>query len=446
MSQILILMGVVLGMLGLERVAIAVATRRPAGREWIRRHRLFHPNSISYLRMPMGLISILLWVGGWHVAGLLWFAGWMISDLTDGTIARACDLQTESGKWLDPLSDKLMYFPPLIYFAWTGGAGHPLHHVWGWVVVLIVLDSVGQASRVFFQKKAANSFGKAKTAFITILLTMAALSQIGHLPFATPHLFSMLTISCVALAFLSLYCKAIPDNWYANSLTLCNFLCGSAAIWQVSTGHPVRAFILVFLGQFFDLFDGRMARKFGSTRYGAVFDDIADGTSFGLAIGYLVADQLEQTPLAWCIGALYFFCVVYRLIRFLKPTVTLPPGIFQGYPSPAGAMLAGASVLMFCNEEKMHFPEIGAILVLAAAFLMISSIPYRHFGQRIWPTLPNGMKLLLFVFVLAMANIGLVDKDYRLAFLCLCMGLNLAYVTFGVDWWKTAPPAPAEPQ
>ncbi len=440
MIKLFLLVGVVLGMLGLERVGIALATRRPAGREWIRRHRLFHPNTISYVRMPMGLISILLWMGGWHVASVLWFAAWMISDLTDGTIARACDLQTESGKWLDPLSDKCMYFPPLIYFAAKGILR------WEWVAALVVLDSVGQASRFFVQKKAANSFGKAKTAFITILLTLTALSQmpeLGRLPLVTHHLLAMLLVSCAVLAFLSLYCKAIPDNWYANSLTLCNFLCGAAAVWQVAAGHPVRAFILVFLGQFFDLFDGRMARKFGSTRYGAVFDDIADGTSFGLAIGYLVVDQLDYTRLAWCIGALYFFCVVYRLIRFLKPTVKLPPGIFQGYPSPGGAMLAGASALMFCNEEKMHFPELGAILVLLSAFLMISSIPYRHFGQKIWPNLPNGMKLLLFVFVLAMANIGLVDKDYRLAFLCLCMGLNLAYATFGVDWRRQQPPPAA---
>jgi CDP-diacylglycerol--serine O-phosphatidyltransferase len=438
---------VIVGALLAERIGIGWATSTAAGRAWIVRHRLFHPNTISYVRMPMGLISILLWVAGWHVASVLWFAAWMISDLTDGTIARTCDLQTESGKWLDPLSDKLMYFPPLVYFALVGGAGHPLHHVWGWVVTLIALDAVGQGSRFFVQKKAANSFGKAKTAFITILLTLAALSQmkeLGSLPFATPHLFKMLAISCTVLAFLSLYCKAIPDNWYANSLTLCNFLCGAAAIWQVAAGHPVRAFILVFLGQFFDLFDGRMARKFGSTRYGAVFDDIADGTSFGLAIGCLIVDQLDRTPLAWCIGLLYFFCVVYRLIRFLKPTVKLPPGIFQGYPSPGGAMLAGASVLMFCNEEKMHFPEIGAILVLVASFLMISSIPYRHFGQRIWPGLPNGMKLLLFVFVLAMANVGIADKDYRLAFLCLCMGLNLAYAAFGVDWRRKVAVEPPE--
>ena len=433
MLTFFLLAGAILGMLAVERIGISLMIRQPAGRDWIRHQPLLHPNAISYMRMPMGLISILLWCAGWPIASVLWFAAWMISDLTDGTIARGCDLQTESGKWLDPLSDKCMYFPPLAYFAWKGS----LHPVWGWIVALMIIDVLGQFSRFFFQKKAANSFGKAKTAFITILLILVTFSQLPgavKFPFAHDRLLLGLTISCVALAFLSLYCKAIPDNWYANSLTLCNFLCGTAAIWQVVDGHPMRAFILVFVGQFFDLFDGRLARKFGSTRYGAMFDDIADGTSFGLAIGVLIVYQLEFTLLAWGIGGLYVVCVVYRLIRFLKPTVKLPPGIFQGYPSPGGAMLAGASVLMFGHDGRMDFREIAMGLVIASALLMVSSVPYRHFGQRIWPSLPNGVKLLLCVAFLAMANIGVADKDYKFSFLCLCMILNLTYITLGVDW------------
>ena len=434
MLTFFLLAGAVLAMLAIERIGISLLIRRESGRNWIRRQPLLHPNAISYMRMPMGLISILMWCSGWYVISILWFAAWMISDLTDGTIARACDLQTESGKWLDPLSDKCMYFPPLVYFAWQGNLLHP---VWGLIVAIMVIDVLGQFSRFFSPKKAANSFGKAKTAFITILLTVVTFSQMPgaiKLPLAHDRLLFGLAVSCVALAFLSLYCKIIPDNWYANSLTLCNLLCGTAAIWQVLDGHPMRAFILVFVGQFFDLFDGRLARKFGSTRYGAMFDDIADGTSFGLAIGFLIVYQLNWTPLAWAIGGLYFICVVYRLIRFLKPTVKLPPGIFQGYPSPGGAMLAGASVLVFGREGRLDFPEIAMVLVIISALLMISSIPYRHFGQRIWPSLPNGVKLLFCVLFLAMANIGVADKDYKFAFLCLCMILNLAYITLGVEW------------
>ena len=414
---------IVLGALLLERFSLTLITRSPQGRAWIVGHRLFHPNSISFIRMPMGIISILLWCQGWHIPGLLWFAVWMITDLSDGTIARNCNLQTESGKWLDPLSDKCMYFPPLIYFAWMGLLA------WQWVWILILIDSLGQASRLVVKKKAANSFGKAKTAFITILLSVTALKLIGNLTFITPGLLLILTKSCTLLAFLSLYCKVIPDLWYANSLSLANFLCGLAAIQQIYIGHPIRAFVLVFMGQFFDLFDGRMARKFGSTPHGAVFDDMADGTSFGVAIACLIYAELGQDWLSAVVAVVYLTCVVYRLLRFLKPTMVLPRGVFQGLPSPAGAMMAGSSALMV----EAHL-ALGLGLVLFASFLMISNIPYRHFGQKIWPSLPNSIKLLSFVLLLSLVNIVIADKNYKGAFSLICFVLIMTYLLLGLDY------------
>lgn len=438
MLTVWILVIAVLTGLVLERVTISRATARPAGREWIIRHRLFHPNSISFIRMPMGLISVGLWHVGCPAMALLWFAGWMITDLTDGTIARNCDLQTESGKWLDPLSDKAMYFPVLIYFTARG----ILDVNWLWVAALLVIDGVGQGSRILVKKKAANSFGKAKTAFITILLSVVALAQIGQLPFVTPKLQMLLTLSCVLLASLSLYCKVIPDSWYANSLTFANFMCGVLSIWCVYQGHPVRAFVLVFLGQFFDLFDGRMARKFGSTRYGAIFDDIADGTSFGLAIGYLLQQRLATSWAGDCIAVLYVLCVIYRLIRFLLPSVKMPPGIFQGLPSPAGAMLAGSGALLF--DE---LPVVGLGIALGASYLMISSIPYRHFGQKIWPDLPNMAKLLILVVFLALVNVAVADKNYVGAFSLISFVLILVYATVCIDWrwWRVMDEPKPEP-
>ncbi len=435
--KLILLMAAVFSMLLFERAAILLATRSRRGCDWIRNHRLLHPNTISFIRMPMGIVSVLIWGQGFQATALLWFAAWMITDLTDGTIARACGLETESGKWLDPFSDKCMYFPPLIYFVARGELSA------AWIILLLLLDTAGQASRLFAKKKAANSFGKAKTAFITILLALAALHGMVLLDFIRPEILYVLTLSCTVLAFLSLYCKVIPDIWYANSLTMANFLCGIGAIWQVVAGHPVRAFVLVFLGQFFDLFDGRLARKFGSTRYGAAFDDIADGTSFGLAIGFVILSELGGgftdtgkpldwnaiSPVGWGVAVLYVICVIYRLIRFLMPTIKVGPGIFQGFPSPAGAVLAGSAAMLF-DEWK----ALGLALILVASFLMISNIRYRHFGQRIWPSLPNMMKLLLFVFFLALANTGVADKNYKFSFCLVCFTMVLVYAVFGIEW------------
>ncbi|NQU08040.1 MAG: CDP-alcohol phosphatidyltransferase family protein, partial [Candidatus Abyssubacteria bacterium] len=394
----------VVAALGVERVVVGAVTRSPRGREWVRSHVIFHPNTICLIRIPMGVVSVAFWWAGWQIPAILWFSAWMITDLTDGTIARNCDLGTETGKWLDPFSDKCMYFPPLIYFAARGVLPA------AWVGALIVTDSVGQLSRLFIQKKAANHFGKAKTALITTLLSLIALDQIHHLWFMSPRFVGMLTVSCGLLAFLSFYCKVIPDAWYANSLTLANFLCGLAAAWHIQRDQALRAFILVFVGQFFDLFDGRMARKFGSTRHGAVFDDIADGTSFGLVIAYLIFHELVA-PLsasqAAALATVYFACVLYRLYRFLNPPAPVPRGIFIGMPSPAGAMHAGASILLFSER----IPLLAAGLVVVTSALMVCSVRYRHFGQRIWPGLPKTMKLLVLILFLIFVSMSFADKN-----------------------------------
>ena len=79
-----------------------------------------HPNAISQYRYPMGLISVLIFHLGYPRAGAWFFSFWMITDLTDGDIARRCNLTTTAGESIDPLSDKLMYGPALFYMAWIG--------------------------------------------------------------------------------------------------------------------------------------------------------------------------------------------------------------------------------------------------------------------------------------------------------------------------------------
>ncbi|NOY80804.1 MAG: CDP-diacylglycerol--glycerol-3-phosphate 3-phosphatidyltransferase [Kiritimatiellaeota bacterium] len=418
-QKALFISGVVLLLLALERLFVLTVTTNPAGRAWVRKRRLLHPNAISIVRIPMGLVTMFLWMAGWREIAIVWFAFWMITDLTDGAIARNCDLGTPAGKWLDPLSDKCMYFPTLAYFAYHGVLNPH------WVISLLIIDAAGQASRLFVRKKAANLFGKAKTALITILLALTALDQIGSISFVTARFLELSTFSCALLAFLSFYCKVVPDTWYANTLTLANFTCGVAAIWNVLTAHPLRAFVLVFLGQFFDLFDGRLARKFGSTPRGAVYDDIADATNFGLAVGLLVYYQLGRDGPAAIVAVVFLLCTVYRLLRYLRRPPTADGGTFLGLPSPAGAMLAGSAVLLF---PRGH---VGHVLVVMASGLMVSHIRYRHFGRRIWPALPTWLKLLGFIGVLIFINNSIAHRQSD-AFATLAFALGVLYVMYGV--------------
>ncbi|MCF7854773.1 MAG: CDP-alcohol phosphatidyltransferase family protein [Candidatus Pacebacteria bacterium] len=429
MTTVLVLSAIIAVLFLAERLGIARLTRKPSCQDWIRRHRLVHPNTLSILRFPMGILAAALWLLGWHEMAVIWFAVWMISDLTDGTIARNCQLVTERGKWLDPLSDKCLYFPPLLLFAYLGFLPLP------WVVALVIIDTIGQFARLLITKTAANMFGKAKTALLTILLSVTALRDIGQLSVPPEGFLVLLTITCTVLAFLSFYCKVIPDSWYANSLTFANFVCGIGAIYYI-VGQPrlfpgnqhVVAFMLVFLGQFFDLFDGRLARKYGSTIHGAFFDDIADGTSFGLAIGLLIADVGNLRPAAIVLAVLYVACVCYRLIRFLKTKDAVPPGIFEGMPAPAGALLAGSAILLF-----HELPLVAHTCVALACYLMVSRIRYRHFARRIWPELPNIFKVSGFVLVLLFVNSRLTGAKYYGTLEVITFTCGLAYALLGID-------------
>lgn len=419
----------------LERAGVFLATRSAGGREWIRAHRLFHPNPISYMRMPMGLVTIFLWISGWQVPAFLWFAFWMITDLTDGDIARACGLMTESGKWIDPLSDKLLYFPVLIYFSrWelvTYKGETNTVFPFGWILALVIIDSVGQSSRLFSSKKAANLFGKAKTALITIMIILAGSDLLFDMRFITPPFLSMLAICCTVLAFFSFFCKVVPDTWYANTFTLGNFLCGVASVVCVMQGRDFLhyGFVLIFLGQFFDLFDGRCARKFGSTRFGALFDDIADGTSFGLATSFLLFVALGATMPAFLISGVFCISVIVRLVRFLRLKDILPPGLFSGLPSPAGALLTGSSALLFLDRPFLIY-----FFALLSSATMLAPVRYRHFARKIWPGIPNIVKVGLAVAVIIFVSKGLTGTLFFADQLSIELGgfaLAIAYLIFG---------------
>jgi CDP-diacylglycerol---serine O-phosphatidyltransferase len=407
-------------MLGAERFAVSRFLRTPGQIAWVRSHSWLHPNSISRARYPMGFTSVALLHMGFPRLSFLFFTFWMITDITDGDIARKCDLHTEEGETIDPLSDKLMYSPMLIYLSWLGWLS-PL-----FVGLFLAFDIIGQVSRSFTKLKAANLFGKAKTFLVVVLLIVVGLEWIyGPLPLLGRAIGPLLVV-CTCLAFCSTVFKFIPNYWYANILSIMNLVCGLIGCWVILAGHPpVYALGLVFLGQFLDLFDGRAAEKWGSTPKGEIFDDVADGTSFGLTVGLIVATAFSQMWIGVLIGGLYVTAVVYRLVRFVvekrKQGILGGVATFSGMPSPAGALLAGTTCVLIGNEFVI------GVIVVATALLMISRVPYPHFGRSILPRIPNFVRVLglgAFLFLVALG----VRRDQYLASLIISFIAALAYL------------------
>ena len=79
-----------------------------------------------------------------------------------------------------------------------------------------------------------------------------------------------------------------------NFVTLLNLFCGSIAIILVVNNQFVLAGVFVFLGIFFDFFDGLLARKLNvQSELGIQLDSLADMVTSGLVPGLIMYKLLE---------------------------------------------------------------------------------------------------------------------------------------------------------
>lgn len=423
----------------IERITLYRLARSDAGQKFVRSKFWMHPNFISRCRYPMGAVSILLYHAGsmtapvgtvsvWHHISVLFWAFWMITDITDGTIARHFDLETKEGESIDPLSDKLLLFPPLIYFAYQDLI--PLYLV----VIFLLFDAIGTLSRYFIENKAANLFGKAKTFLAATTLIFITMQQIYY-PGETWNVSLATLFGAVFLSFCSMFFKVIPNYWYANILSIMNLICGLAGITLiVMTNEIALAFALVFLGQFLDMFDGRAADRWGSTPKGELLDDLADGTNFGGTISLIVWAGFQREPLGVLLGVLHLVCTTLRLYRFIqnkrKAGIEGGMNVFVGLPSPAAALLTGSVALLHVND---YFR---VICIIVISLLMISRIPYIHFGRVILPAIPKLVKVLILSLMILAIWIGLQPGNVQVLYWTVFL-VSLTYLVFGYNWRVT---------
>lgn len=176
----------------------------------------------------------------------------------------------------------------------------------------------------------------------------------------------------------------------ADALTLGNAICGFMAVYFTTTGVLVphlmgtgdggmskhsaaNAVTLMLMASVFDLFDGLVARKLRSSAMGAELDNLSDLISFGLAPAYFVivwgiVSEDAHSRVAALTAVLVVLAVVLRLARF--SCTTLRDGVFQGMPSPFGAMTVVSVVLL----ELPFVPTVAAIVGIA--WLMVSRVEY----------------------------------------------------------------------
>lgn len=399
------------------------AVKKQYMRDYVMSHQwLLHPNSICYWRTILaGIGFVLYFYTSYQPLAIFIFTFAAILDGVDGVVARACDLVSPLGEWLDPLCDKLTYLPPLIGFAYAGIIS--IEMVW----TLVAIEFVGQffsrwiLLRIKFSG-AANNFGKIKAIICFCLVIFCALMD------KNPHIVNIadsVLMACIVLAGASVVFKFIPHRLYADILSGLNFCCGVTSLILTYHHYFAWAICIIIIGQLFDLFDGRMALKHGGTKFGPYLDDIADFVSFGLAPAYVII-QKSHSPLAWIVGAVFIAGVAFRLVRFVardKGRTDLPAGIFNGLPSPAGALIVlGASLV---STQAVLWAMTG----LSVCF-MISHIRFAHFGRVILRKIPRPVFFVISAAIIILLAYIFKTKNVQM-FGYVILGFVAAYMAVG---------------
>jgi len=193
-------------------------------------------------------------------------------------------------------------------------------------------------------------------------------------------------------------------------MTLANGACGILSIAQTGVGlalqeaqdlhearHLHNAAWLILVGMIFDALDGFVARAMGKTSsYGAMLDSLSDLLTFGAAPAFLVfavAWRPEFLATHWHERLLLTTAVTYglaallRLAKFTANTTADESShrSFKGLPSPgaAGVVVGAVLISRILTSEVVSppggwFRSVLLAATLAAAFLMVSRVPYPH--------------------------------------------------------------------
>jgi phosphatidylserine synthase len=195
--------------------------------------------------------------------------------------------------------------------------------------------------------------------------------------------------------------------FFPNALTVMNATMGLLAVFFAYQDRIREASLFLIGAALFDKLDGAVARRLGLTEplpgdekrprkvsLGGVLDDISDAVSFCIAPAwiyyFLISDisdpRLQELPSTW-VALIYALAGILRLIYFTLDQHPIP-GFFKGMPTPAGALLVVAPMILLnqsVNEASSAVPFWGFVcfgMMIGTAILMnLYAIRYLHVGR-----------------------------------------------------------------
>lgn len=216
-----------------------------------------------------------------------------------------------------------------------------------------------------------------------------------------------------------------------NFVTLLNLFCGSVAVLFAVNGNMIATSFFVFLGVFFDFFDGLLARKLNvQSELGLQLDSLADMVTSGLVPGIvmyklfeltlgvgnvdLAASNVEwNTTVYWnglkhsllpLLGLLITLASAYRLAVF--NISTNQSDSFIGLPTPANALLilSFPLILEYQNNDLINSIILNKWFLIAvtllSCYLLNAKIKLIALKFKTWNFKDNIARYLLIILAI----------------------------------------------
>ncbi|MEK9727836.1 MAG: CDP-alcohol phosphatidyltransferase family protein [Candidatus Margulisiibacteriota bacterium] len=341
---------------------------------------------------------------------ILFYTFICLTDFLDGWIARRLRIESELGKILDPLADKILVllFLPLLEMQVI--TSFP-------VFIILAREFAIMGLRVYSVQQGGDSIpaqftGKLKTALtfpvcgilfgrvavetVDIPIIFQPIQLLINWVMSWPSSIILLLIyTVVALTIWSfvdyfdhflwgLYLKRFDHDeerarqslraLIPNFFSLLNILFGCFGLFFALNSQFRFSALFLVMCVIFDAIDGSIARRLNaSTTFGARLDTIADFVSFGLLPAMIIFVFLKDQffVISIVLGLIYLFATAFRLVRFSS---TGHSDYFEGVPSPFAA-----SIVMFSKISVLFnsVPVFSAIVIFMS-LLMVSKLPYPH--------------------------------------------------------------------
>lgn len=171
----------------------------------------------------------------------------------------------------------------------------------------------------------------------------------------------------------------------ANLFTFVNITAGLLATYFITQNNFFVAIILAWIGGAFDIFDGKIARKYKlSNEFGIQLDSFADFLSFVLVPVFLIFQAVYSTNLSglWIIFASItsIYYVISGLRRLIQFNINSDAGevekFFIGVPTPLGAILLW--LVYLTNAYAILPASVVILLMLMIGWALNSHLKVPH--------------------------------------------------------------------